>query len=412
MDYHPLFDLAAVVLLSAVTVGFTSAPSLARSAVFPILCGLTWHCVVKCSEYISRSAWASSVGGYTLTYLFHYLDVGLLSRWDFKLQGPATELAKGWGPPATSQKPPSRQPPGDNGVTSRLRFGFSVVFSWRFANTPYQARGVPALDEKLRRSRARFLANTLLTCAVCYLVLDAMDSSADPEITEKFYSLDKVAFFSRIRDVSAEELVMRFFAALGLGAGLVSVQRGVYSILAFVSVATGLSKPVDWPPFNGPFAKIDSLRNFWSIFWHQTNTHRLRITSHFLLCNVLRLPHGSKAVRYLRPWVVFLLSALFHVAIDVSSGMQPQESGALRFFLIQPLGIVIEDTARTVYRTVYGSSGRGLTVAERCVGVLWVGLWMAWTAPAYLFPVLAKTGSGNAGVVPFSIIGCVTRLIQ
>jgi hypothetical protein len=56
------------------------------------------------------------------------------------------------------------------------------------------------------------------------------------------------------------------------------------------------------------------------VFWHQINTHRLRVTSHYILSTVLRPPRDSKAVRYLRPWVNFLLSALFHVAIDVSSG--------------------------------------------------------------------------------------------
>lgn len=147
-------------------------------------------------------------------------------------------------------------------AAARLRFGFSVLFNWRFSGTPYQARGVPELDEKLRRSRPRFLAHALLTVAVCYLVLDAMDAAADPGVAERFYSLDKVAFFSRIQDVSAAEVVMRFFAAVGLGAGLVCVQRGVYNIFAVVSVAARLSEPGDWPPFNGPFGKIDCLRNF------------------------------------------------------------------------------------------------------------------------------------------------------
>jgi hypothetical protein len=98
--------------------------------------------------------------------------------------------------------------------------------------------------------------------------------------------------------------------------------------------------------------------------------------------------------------------------------MLPQESGALRFFLIQPLGIVIEDVVRALYQAVSPRPGGrddlgGPTVAEWCVGALWVGLWMTWTAPAYLFPVLAKTGSdgGTAGVVPVSIIDYVRRVM-
>ncbi|KAK3905769.1 membrane bound O-acyl transferase family-domain-containing protein [Staphylotrichum tortipilum] len=407
MDYHPLLDLAAVVLLSATAIGFTPAQSLFRSALLPVLCALTWHCVVWCPRYIERSAWATSVGGYTLAYLFHYLDVGVLLSWDFELQGPTTELkSRKGGKPAASP----RSKPVDN-TASRLQFGFSVLFSWRFLNTPHQPRNLPQLDEKLQQSRARFLAHTALTITVCYLVLDAMDCSADPAITATFYSLDKVAFFSRLREVSAEEAVMRFFAAVGLGAGMISVQRGVYCIVAFVCVAAGCGEPADWPPFNGPWSEICGLRRFWSGFWHQTNTHRLKVAAGFLMHDVLRLPRRGKVARYLRPWTVFLLSALFHVAIDASSGMVPSESGALRFFLIQPLGIVIEDTARPLYGALYGTatSTGSPTVRERCLGAVWVGLWMAWTAPAYLYPVLSKTSSGRAGVVPFSVIGYVTR---
>ncbi|KAM7214757.1 hypothetical protein V8F06_009829, partial [Rhypophila decipiens] len=75
---------------------------------------------------------------------------------------------------------------------------------------------------------------------------------------------------------------MRFSAAIAMGASLISVQRGVYNICAFVSVLIGLSEPDNWPPFTGPFKEIVSLRKFWSVFWHQINTHRLRVISNFL----------------------------------------------------------------------------------------------------------------------------------
>ena len=308
MAYHPLLDLPVVVLLSAIATGFTPAHALLRYALLPILCALTYHCVTYCPLSIPRSAWATSVGGYTLSYLFHYLDVGVLAPWEFSLQGPATD--------------PSLKRRGKHADTAaaRLRFGFKVVFSWRFLGTPYQPRNVPQLDARLRRSRARFLAHTVLTIAVCYLVLDAMDCSADPAVTETFYSLDKVAFFARIGDVSAQEAVMRFFAAVGLGAGLVAVQRGVYCVVAFVCVAGGVSEPGDWPPYNGPWGEICGLRRFWIGFWHQTNSHRFRVVEGWLVHDVMKVPRGGRAARWLRPWVVFMLSGVLHVAVDMSSG--------------------------------------------------------------------------------------------
>ncbi|KAK4169998.1 membrane bound O-acyl transferase family-domain-containing protein [Cladorrhinum sp. PSN259] len=410
---HPIFNLFSVITISSLTIGFVSS-SFIRIAVLGIVSALSWDCVLKCPVYISRSAWATSVGGYTLSYLWQYLDAGILSKWTYEKQGPENDKLvkpRGPSPPPSSLSPKKIKAESNDGFqfVSRFKFGFATMFSWRFVDTPYRARGLPELDEKLRNSRSAFLTHTLMTIIVCYLILDVMDASADPAVTDKFYSLDKVAFFSRIRQVSAEEFVMRIFAALGLGAGLVSVQRGVYSICAFVTVAAGFYAPEDWPPFNGSFGDIQSLRSFWSTFWHQTNTHRLRVTSNWVLFDVFRLPRGSKAARYARPCIIFLLSAVFHVAIDVSSGMLPSESGAMRFFTIQPLGIAVEDLITWI---LSGSMTAKPTLLQRWGGALWVLLWMTWTVPAYMFPVLARIESGDKGVVPLSLIRLVTKELQ
>ncbi|KAI1493660.1 membrane bound O-acyl transferase family-domain-containing protein [Biscogniauxia mediterranea] len=401
MSYHPLFDLFAVVGLTATVIGFTPALSPLRTACLPLLMASTWHCLSNCPAYISRSSWASAVGGYTLSSLLHYVDVAVLSGWSFELHGPAKDLIRGT---TTTTKTISRESQQSQ-LIARIKFGFSVFFSWRFVNTPYQVRNVPRLDAKLRSSRARFLAHTALTIIICYLVLDIMDSSSDAEVTDKFYSLEKIGVFSRIHDVSLEELVMRFFAAVGLCAGLVSFQRGVYSIWAFVCVATGLSTPDDWPPFNGPILHTYSLRYFWSTFWHQINTHRLNVMSYYLLHDMLGLKRGSKLVRYMRIWLIFLISGIWHVAIDFSSGISPRHSGALRFFSVQPLGIIIEDMILMPY-TANSRLGKPTpTIARRVLGLLWVSLWMAWTAPGYLYPIMDKSGSpDDDGVVPISII--------
>lgn len=82
-----------------------------------------------------------------------------------------------------------------------------------------------------------------------------------------------------------------------------------------------------------------------------------------------------------------------------------QQSGALQFFSIQPLGIVIEDLI--LFRLVSGfKPKRPPTMVQRCIGFAWVGLWMAWTAPAYLYPIMDKSGSDD-GVAPISIIGLI-----
>ncbi|KAI1384816.1 uncharacterized protein F4822DRAFT_416348 [Hypoxylon trugodes] len=79
MDYHPLLITLSVALLTALILGFTPASSPLRIPILPILGLSTWHCLLTCPDYISRSSWASAVGGYTLSSFFHYLDAVILS---------------------------------------------------------------------------------------------------------------------------------------------------------------------------------------------------------------------------------------------------------------------------------------------------------------------------------------------
>ncbi|KAI0200184.1 membrane bound O-acyl transferase family-domain-containing protein [Astrocystis sublimbata] len=405
MDYHPLFDSILVLLTTSTAVGLTRASSWLRVACLPLLGLSVWHCVVNCPKYITRSAWASSVGGYTISLFFHYIDVALLSQWSYELQGPANDLIGRLPAKPSPRASSSAKQPRRFGLLTRFAYGLRIAFSWRFVNTPQEARNLPRLDSSLIASRSRFLTHTAMTVVGCYLILDVMDVTSDPGTTAKFFSIDKVGLFSRFSDVSLEEIFMRYFAAIGLGLGLIAVQRSVHSIFAFFSVATGLQDPIDWPPFNGLLSKTYSLRTFWSKFWHQINTHRLYVASNWLMHTLLRLPRGSSAVRYLRVFLVFILSGILHVGIDFASGIEWRESGALKFFTIQPIGILIEDVFASIYMSYVKAPDARASVMQRCVGFLWVGLWMAWTVPAYMYPVLNSTE--DTGVVPISVINLI-----
>lgn len=273
MPYHPLFDSAAVVLLSIVSLGFSKASISQRCGCLVVLSLLTWHCVARCPTYIHRSSWAQSVGGYTLALVLHYVDVGVLNSWDFELQGPVRDFAK--GPIVRHEKarlpsekdstsdPATTQEVNDDSILARLKFGLWVFCSWRFVDTPYQVRNVPKLEDNLRHNRSAFLIHTGVTIAICYLILDGMLLSQDPQVAAKFFSEEKTALFSRLGSVTLEELSMRFFAALGLGVSLVSVQRGAYCILALICVGLGFNEPEQWPPFNGSLSEAYCLRKFW-----------------------------------------------------------------------------------------------------------------------------------------------------
>lgn len=98
------------------------------------------------------------------------------------------------------------------------------------------------------------------------------------------------------------------------------------------------------------------------------------------------------------------------VLTDIRLGIPAANSGALAFFLIQPVGMMMEDLLKLVLAPLQAH----LQISEgisRCIGALWVLLWMTWTVPWYMYPIVAA-GSGDDGVIPVSVILYIKSLLS
>lgn len=119
-------------------------------------------------------------------------------------------------------------------------------------------------------------------------------------------------------------------------------------------------------------------------------------------------------------FTVFFLSGLFHLAEDAGEGMKWQDSGSLRYYCMQPVGIMLEDGVQEIYRrkikSKSKSNGTTTTTAgddnnkrwARMVGYIWFVAWMTWTTPAWVYPkaVMAKGGQQDR-ILPFSLLGII-----
>ena len=82
---------------------------------------------------------------------------------------------------------------------------------------------------------------------------------------------------------------------------------------------------------------------------------------------------------------------------------------------MQAVGILFEDYVLSYLRSRGGGSqGRNGTVKgirwERGVGYLWVLLWLSWTVPGWLFPMLERTKGGEGeAVMGFSFLSLLMR---
>lgn len=103
---------------------------------------------------------------------------------------------------------------------------------------------------------------------------------------------------------------------------------------------------------------------------------------------------------------------MLHTSADLAVGMEWSESGSLRFFCTQALGILLEDGVQALYhhhhRPVPGTratkpDNRSGTAAK-LIGYLWLGVFLAWSTPAWAYPAMRRNeGRAEDMVLPFSI---------
>jgi Membrane bound O-acyl transferase family len=129
----------------------------------------------------------------------------------------------------------------------------------------------------------------------------------------------------------------------------------------------------------------------------------------FLVEDILRLTHHRLVARYSKILATFLVSGLLHLAVDLALGMSLAESGSVRFFCTQALGIAVEDGVQAIHRAVY-DGGRG-TVSDqprawaRVVGYVWVVVFLAWSTPVWVYPAIRMNNGGvDDRILPFSVL--------
>ena len=158
--------------------------------------------------------------------------------------------------------------------------------------------------------------------------------------------------------------------------------------------------------------------------------------------------------RYTRLLLAFAISGIIHIGGDIGTGIPLKESGALRFFVMQGLGVMGEDAVMECWSRVAGNPsssssssstssekvGAGATSGEevvvkgkengtkqhnvedhgrkrqagkppalwiRCLGYLWVLAFMTVTVPTWSFPYLRRHVPGAAPAFKLEWLGLV-----
>jgi len=105
------------------------------------------------------------------------------------------------------------------------------------------------------------------------------------------------------------------------------------------------------------------------------------------------LPRHSLASRYLRLTIAFFISGLIHYRADQAMGVPNVENGAIKFFLIQALAIMLEDTVAPITSAILPKP------IHRVLGWIWVLGFLIWTTPIWTYPS-ARLGLDSAALLP------------
>ena len=102
-------------------------------------------------------------------------------------------------------------------------------------------------------------------------------------------------------------------------------------------------------------------------------------------------------------FIAFLLSGISHLIGDYGGGVLWAQSGAIRFFCTQALGIMIEDGAQEVWRRSFGEGeeeGDGEKLWKKVLGYFWVAAFLIWSTPAWCFPIVCDMRAEDVALLP------------
>ena len=278
---HPILLLITEVIIISFITGFTAPLSILRVAALPLVALCVCIAIPACHTRVQRSPWGALVGGYSITVLFQYISVALLSRWSFegrgllivsadsKAQDSKTNRSEGcerkiqvW----KTQKDRKKDVELRNSIWARVKFGFLIATAFRFTDTPYEVKNVPRFssrDPDYIPSRREFLRQRVVIALACYLVLDLFGLFSSSAANATNFSPEMVPIFARLDQVSGQEVIKRLVATLGAGFGAYCVQLGVQSVVAFLDVGLGMSDVQHWRPLFGSPKEAYTVRRFW-----------------------------------------------------------------------------------------------------------------------------------------------------
>lgn len=259
---HP-YGLLAVQIFVLGTAAFTKPTSSLRYAAILVMIAAACSFKLTVHDRMENRILKALPAGTTMGGILMAIERLLIGKWSYEVGGPEMFRSRNnLNGSAMSKK--TEHPLPNQPARSRLWFAYDMIFSPRGVGKPWQVKNVPRFssnDTSYVPNRGAFLLRTFTLAMICFLIHDI--SAAQPPPDARLVIASKYAFFSRLGDVTSEELVFRVASTIGFWVNAAAYLNLFPYACALVSLASGLGKPADWPSnFDSPTTAY-SIRQFW-----------------------------------------------------------------------------------------------------------------------------------------------------
>ena len=266
---NPWIYLFTSKIMLAYGAGFTSPGSFQRTATFIILCLHTCLTLTHFTSFIdSTSFLAQIIGGSIAILPVTYFDRLILRKWAFEDRKAifATNYEnqiEGAGRKMKERTPaPTEQ---DHSIGSRFAFGNKVGGTGRGLGTSWQVQSISHFsqsDPDWIPSLLNFIVWKSAIIIGCYFVHHYVFDLRVNLGRDDFHP-SRIPFFTRIRDVTPEEIWMRVLLNVTFWITGYCILQPLFSIPAVIAVCFNPKSVGEWRPPFGSIQDAYTIRQFW-----------------------------------------------------------------------------------------------------------------------------------------------------
>ena len=269
---NPILGFVLAQLTYILTLALTHPSSSSRFTIFFLMLCYLLLCYAPSSASVNHRLYANYAGSAVFSFLLSYVDGILLGKWCSDTRGP-TSPHGGQQPLRAScngesnEKETGTMVKQPSSVVERIWWAAGHAWNFRFISTPWEVVNVPPFSRQDRNrvpKKGEFLRNKAAVCVLCLFLLDATTLlGAPPEQTAIMFAHRRVGFFTRLSEVSAQELVIRFVSAVMFYVVGFLIIQTFHSCTAVIMVGLGISEVEGWRPPFGRCLDAWSIRQFW-----------------------------------------------------------------------------------------------------------------------------------------------------